>query len=134
MNNSERTNWNGLWKNREGVYSGQTIAKKDIPPYSRLIIRYNKFYEKDSNLPRFVFCFANGEASKAITMERKSTDVWAEYDEDTDAFYDNEGNRLYTEEEVEENYYTYEDVQRAIDGATRDAINGYTDNIVSDYL
>ena len=124
MNNSERTNWNGLWKNREGVYSGQIIAKKDIPPYSRLIIRYNKFYKKDSNLPRFVFCFANGEASKAITMERKSTDIWAEYDEDTDAFYDNEGNRL----------YTYNDVQKAIDGATRDAQNGYTDNIVTDYL
>lgn len=125
----ERTDWKPLWRNREGVYSGQVIAKKDIPPYSRLIIRYNKFYDSNKpNSPRFVFCFASGDASKAITMERKR----AEYDEDT--YYDNEGNRLYTEEEVEENYYTYEDVQRAIDGATRDAINGYTDNIVSDYL
>lgn len=60
MNNSERTNWNGLWRNREGVYSGQVIAKKDIPPHSRLIIRYNKFYDSNKpNSPRFVFCIEN---------------------------------------------------------------------------
>lgn len=33
-----------------------------------------------------------------------------------------------------ENCYSYEDVQTAINGATRDALSGYTDSIVSDYL
>jgi len=32
------------------------------------------------------------------------------------------------------NMYTYEEVQYAINRATQDAENGYTDNIVSDYL
>lgn len=27
MNNSERTNWNGLWKNREGVLNDERIYK-----------------------------------------------------------------------------------------------------------
>ena len=132
---SERTEWLALWRNRQGVYSGQVFKKKDIPPHSRLIVHYNKFYNSaNPHSPRFVFCFASGEVSEAITMERQPTKRWAKYDEEEDTFYDNDGNRLYTEEEVEENYYTYEDVQRAIDGATRDALNGYTDNIVSDYL
>ena len=66
---NEKTKWLGLWKNRSGVYSGRTIKKADIPPYTRIIVRYNKFYEKDSNKPKYVYCFANGEASDAITVE-----------------------------------------------------------------
>lgn len=66
---SEKTKWQGLWNNREGVYSGKVIKKSDIPAYSRLIVRYNKFYEKDGSKPRFVYCFANGDSAKAITME-----------------------------------------------------------------
>lgn len=64
-----KTEWKGLWNNREGVYSGQVIKKSDIPDYARLIVRYNKYYDKDSNRPRFVYCFANGDAAKAITMK-----------------------------------------------------------------
>lgn len=36
--------------------------------------------------------------------------------------------------EQAENMYTHEQVQEAINMATQDALNGYTDNIVSDYL
>ena len=81
--NNEKTNWQGLWSQREGVYSGQVIKKSDIPTYARLIVRYNKFYEKDSNRPRFVYCFANGDAAKAITMDISHDDYVSLSDAET---------------------------------------------------
>ena len=66
---SEKTQWQGLWYQREGVYSGYVIKKADIPEKARLILRYNKYYDKDSNKPRFVYCFANGGSADAITMQ-----------------------------------------------------------------
>lgn len=69
MEESLKTEWQGLWQNREGVYSGYTIAKKDIPPYAKLIVRYNRFYEKNSNKPRFVYTFAQKTAAEAITLQ-----------------------------------------------------------------
>lgn len=68
MSESAKTKWEGLWKNREGVYSGKTIKTTDIPPYAKLIIRYNKYYESDSNRPRFVYTFAQKDAANAITL------------------------------------------------------------------
>jgi len=65
---SEKTKWEGLWQSRQGVYSGATIKKKDIPTYARLVVRYNKFYEKDSNRPKFVYCFADSEAYKDMCV------------------------------------------------------------------
>ena len=66
---AEKTQWLGLWRHRDGVYSGQVIKKSDIPAHARIIIRYNKYYDKDSSSPRFVYCFASGDAAKAITIE-----------------------------------------------------------------
>ena len=45
-----RTTWEGLWthKGQYGTfYSGYPIKKKDIPPYTRLIIRHNNRWKKD---------------------------------------------------------------------------------------
>lgn len=85
--NNEKTEWMGLWNNRQGVYSGQIIKKADIPNYARLIVRFNKFYEKDGNKPRFVYCFASGDAHKAVTM-------------DSEEYREARAERVYTEEEV----------------------------------
>ena len=74
MSEATKTKWEGLWNNREGVYSGRVIKKADIPAYARLILRYNKYYEKDGNRPRFVYCFANGDAADAITLEQETDD------------------------------------------------------------
>lgn len=63
---NEKTNWQGLWKRRSALYSGSVIKKTDIPKYARLIVRYNKFYEKDGSRPQFVYCFASGDAAEAI--------------------------------------------------------------------
>ena len=106
------TKWMGLWpQDRQGFYAGQVIKKQDIPPHTRIVLRYNKFYEKDSNKPRFVYCFADSEGykSKCVPIEIEET----------------------------ERMYTYDEVQRAVnlayaDGKGSDAY--YGDVVVEDYI
>ena len=79
------TKWQGLWaQERAGFYAGKVIKKADIPKYTRIVLRYNKFYEKDGNRPRFVYCFADSEgyADKCVPIEYE------------------EAERLFTREEV----------------------------------
>ena len=118
---AEKTNWYGLWNNREGVYSGQVIKKSDIPAYARLIIRYNKYYEKDSNKPRFVYCFASSDAEKAITIET-SKDEYITLSE--------------AEELTEMRCFTDEQLQRLINIiAVEVGGNGeYGEHIISDFV
>ena len=60
-----KTKWLGLWaQERAGFYAGQVIKKSDIPKYTRDVLRYNKYYKKDTKTPRFVFCFADSEGYK----------------------------------------------------------------------
>lgn len=66
------TKWEGLWgQERQGFYSGRIIKKSDIPSYTRIVLRYNKFYEKEGNKPRFIYCFADSEGyeEKCIQLE-----------------------------------------------------------------
>lgn len=105
----EKTKWYGLWQNREGVYSGEVLAKREIPPYTRIVLRYNRFYERGKNKPRFVYCFASGDKAKAITVEK--------------------------DEREETRYYLTDDMlQDIIYRVTEDTTRGFTDNIVSDYV
>lgn len=122
----EKTQWQGLWKTRKAVYRSQVIKKKDIPPYARLIVRFNKNYHSDTDRPKFVFCFANGKAEQAITLEREIEigTALVKYDDESGVYYTMDDERL----------YTYEEVQQAINGATESALRGYTDNIVEDYI
>ena len=60
-----KTKWLGLWaQERDGFYAGQVIKKSDIPKYTRVVLRYNKYYKKGDKRPRFVFCFADSEGYK----------------------------------------------------------------------
>lgn len=117
-----KSKWQGLWNNRQGVYSGKLIAKKDIPTGKgekvRLIVRHNKYYEKDSNRPRFVYCFADSEAHEDFCEPVE----WEEYHsrpykDDDGCYYDEEGNRLYTRE----------DARAIINGTVADVKYGITD-------
>jgi len=119
-----KTSWEGLWFQRPGIYSGKTIKKSDIPAYSRLIIRFNKYWEKDSSRPKYVYCFAEGNAATAITLSK---------DEYVSAIQALE-NRICELEEQIESMYTYEQVNRAVRRAAEDGLNGYTDVLASDYL
>lgn len=70
------TKWQGLWRqDREGFYAGQVIKKDDIPEHTRIILRYNKFYEKGGNRPRFVYCFADsaGYEDKCVPVEYENS-------------------------------------------------------------
>lgn len=117
------TKWMGIWAmDQPALYAGQVIKKADIPKYTRIVLRYNKYYEKDSNKPKFVYCFADAEGykSKCVPIEKENAAV---YEEDG-CYYTKSGERLYTQSEV----------QYAINRAAADGARGYSDNLVSDYL
>ncbi|MBR6615036.1 MAG: hypothetical protein IKK95_03585, partial [Lachnospiraceae bacterium] len=57
-----KTKYDGLWEQEKpGVYAGPVIKKKDIPAYTRIILRFNKFYVKGGNRPKFVYRFADAQ-------------------------------------------------------------------------
>ena len=127
----KQTEWYGLWKNG-GVYSGYTIKKEDIPPYSKIVLRFNKFYKKDSGRPRFQYCFANGDAAYALTVELS--------DEEAETIGALKARIKELEEQIDEleeqidDMYTYDQVTSAVRAAAQDGLNGWTDVIASDYL
>lgn len=109
------TKWQGLWaQERQGFYAGQVIKKTDIPKYTRVILRYNKFYEKDGNRPRFVYCFADSEgfADKCVQIEQERKP----YKED-EVYYTEDGERL----------FTYADARAIINGTVADVKYGIHD-------
>ena len=113
------TKWMGLWsQERRGFYAGQVIKKGDIPKYTRIILRYNKFYKKDSNRPRFVYCFADSEGfeSRCVQIEPYKLDGAGPYKKDG-VYYTESGDRL----------YTYADVRAIINGTVADVEYGITD-------
>ena len=96
------TKWLGLWKQeKEGVYSGQVIKKADIPKYTRIVLRYNKYYDKDLNRPRFVYCFADSEGYEEMCVPIEADEDERPYEENGE-YYTADGDRLYTESEVQE--------------------------------
>lgn len=109
--------WMGLWaQERQGFYAGQVIKKSDIPKYTRIVLRYNKFYEKDTNRPRFVYCFADSEGyeDKCVPVEPEERAYW---DDGDWCYYAGTGERLYTREEV----------RTIINGTVRDVESGIHD-------
>lgn len=113
------TKWLGLWKQeRQGFYAGQVIKKGEIPKYTRIVLRYNKYYDKDSSRPRFVYCFADSEgyASKCVPIE---------LEESEDLPYKGDDGNYYTE--TGERLYTREDARAIINGTFRDCQYGISD-------
>lgn len=115
------TKWQGLWmQERQGFYAGQVIKKADIPKYTRIVLRYNKFYKKDGNRPRFVYCFADSEGyeSKCIPIEVEAGGKSnIAYKHDDGNYYTVDGERLYTEENA----------RAIINGTFNDVQNGISD-------
>lgn len=109
---SKKTEWQGLWKQRNGLYTGKKLLKKDLqelPTGTHLIIRYNKFYEADTNKPRFVYCFADKEATDKISADIALQDYYG---------------KTYTEEEV----------YRIIHAIETEYGLEYGNNLIEDYL
>ena len=128
----KRTKWQGLWYHPESYsYTSATLNLADIKSFKgnvRIIVKKNKFYEKDSNKPNYVFMLVDSDSEKYSLWE-------VEDDEDNEDrpyreegnFYTGEGKRLYTEKEA----------QRAINMAVCDAVGHdgyYGEFLVSDYV
>lgn len=115
-----KTKWQGLWKQeREGFYAGQVIKKSEISKYTRIVLRYNKWYEKGGNRPRFIFCFADSEGYEKMCIPIKNEDmetVFCKRDSDG-RYYDENGERLFTREEA----------RKIINGTYADCAYGFTD-------
>lgn len=75
----KKTNWLPLWYQTKGVYTGKVIEKADIPPRTRLVLRFNKFYKNDK-CPKFVYCFSDREALDGIKHEK--VELQQHYQED----------------------------------------------------
>lgn len=61
----------GLWKqDRSGWYSSPVIEKSKFSGKNfRIILRQNKFYEADSNKPRFIFAIADSDSVQNLTVK-----------------------------------------------------------------
>ena len=75
----------GLWKSEETQwYSSETIKKAELAkmaellkPEIRIVMRKNKFYEKGTNRPQYIFAFADSESAANKTI-LYSNDDWQE--------------------------------------------------------
>ena len=93
------TKWEGLWaQEMQAFYAGKVIKKADIPKYTRIVLRYNKYYEKGSTKPRFVYCFADSEGyeSKCVPVEMAERQPYKE----DGIYYTEDGERLFTRDEA----------------------------------
>ena len=93
--------WMGLWEQeRPGIFAGQVIKKSDIPKYTRIVLKRNKFYEKGTNnRPKFVFCFSDSEGyeSRCVPIEEAQR---SPYKGDDGHYYTEDGERLFTREDA----------------------------------
>lgn len=60
-----RSQWLGLWENREGVYSGYPIKSEDLEDissdYVRVVFVKNKYMKNGRNRPPYVFSFMDSD-------------------------------------------------------------------------
>lgn len=79
-----KSQYEGLWKSeRTGWYCSKPMTQADIkklPKKCRILMRYNKYYEKDSNKPNFIFAFADAEGMEAVTIESDKKEYVSELD------------------------------------------------------
>ena len=109
----------GLWYDKHRLnFKSNVISLDSLQEYDgkvRLVVCKNQFFNKgENNRPNYICFFCDANASTAATDQLEIEDC----------------------EETEETaqLFTYDQVQYAINRAVEDALNGYTDNIVSDYL
>ena len=104
-----KTKWLGLWEQeKNGMYAGQVLKKKDIPTYTRIVLMKNKFYEKGGNRPRFVYCFTDSDGYEKMIAP--------------------------VEEEQTVKMYTKDEVYRIIHGIETEYGLTYGNNLIEDYL
>jgi len=120
-----RTKWQGLWYNpRNYTYTSTVLSLADLRKFKgnvRIIVRKNKFFEKDTKRPNMIFMLVDAACEKYNPFEIQKVP-----NGQSEEYRTIEGERLYTEEEVRE----------VMHGACRDGRNGYNeyDLLIEDYV
>lgn len=129
----KQTNWVGLWYHPEyGGYSSAVISLAELRKFKgmvRVYVRKNKFYKGGTNgRPNYNFCIkdANSKTFVELEVEDEPEELKCAKEDENGEWYTNEGERLYTESEVEE----------VKAGACYDGQRGYYpgDLLISDYV
>ena len=134
----KRSKWFGLWNNSEKHYMlSQPIKIDDIKEFVdndvfRLIVKKNKYYQKNSNRPYCNFAIGNVYSSAINTIS--SYDMQYEYLNDELNDMSEDEMRDYIEENYDIKLYTYEELRKVMREANYDGTCGYTDIIVDDYI
>lgn len=135
----KQTNWTGLWYHAEyGGFSSAAFDLSELKKFKgkvRLYVRKNKFYSRDTDRPNYNFCLKD---AKSETFDN----IWVVEDGfEPDAvaqriFEDKDDSEIaeIIERALGVKLYTRDEAQIAVNGATRSALNGYTDNLVEDYI
>ena len=127
------TGWLGLWYHNDShSWSSAVIdlsAFKSFKGTARIYMRKNKYYEKDTNRPNYVFVICDSNSQRFVQEVEIQDDVWDREEwikvyKRNDKFIDENDNRLFTREEVRE----------VIRGVIRDVQCGYTDLLPEDYV
>lgn len=134
----KRSKWYGLWNNSEKHFMvSQPINIDSLKDFTesdsfRLIIKKNKYYEKDSNRP--YYNFAIGNCYESASNEITSKDM--QYDD-----LDNELSEMseyeirdYILEKYDIKLFTYEEVREVMHEANYDGTQHITDIILEDYI
>lgn len=119
----KQTKWEGLWWHPEyNGFSSAAISLAELRKFKgnvRLYVRKNKFYNGGENgRPNYLFSLKDANAKVFHLLEIEDSD------EDDDVYRDNDGNRLYTEEEV----------WQVIHGMEIEHGLSYGNNLISDYV
>lgn len=128
----KQTSWEGLWWHPEYAgFSSATISLAQLREFKgnvRLYVRKNKFYQRGGDRPNYCFCLKDSSSPTftEIGIEDDATKVEGRPYKEDGVYYTEDGERL----------YTYDEVQYAINCAAEDGQRGYGygENIVSDYL
>ena len=123
----KQTTWQGLWWHPEyNGFSSSVLSLADIRKFKghvRLYVRKNKFFEGGKNgRPNYNFCLKDANSDIFQNWE-----IEDDIEDDDDTPRDEDGERLYTEDEV----------RTIINGVFRDFQYGYTDPydlLPSDYV
>jgi len=123
----KQTNWEGLWWQSDCHYFKSAVFNlselKQFEGAVRIYVRKNRFFNNgENNRPNYCFCIR--DANSEISHELEILELEDEISEDKDFFTDDDGNRLYTEEEV----------YKVIHGMEIDYGLSYGNNLIEDYI
>ncbi len=99
-----QTEWGGLWYDKiTHSYKSTGINFSLLRQFKgtvRLIVRRNTFYNKGSSRPNFVFTLRDSQLQDSIELKAEEPKKRPYYDYASGWYFDEDGNRLYTEKEV----------------------------------